>query len=102
MIRFTISILLLCLSVSAIAQIQKLIAGKYWQYSNTLFREDKNHVYNFKRIPSADSVKEIAMYFDASGTFKEVVSKAHPKPARSGTWSVSHDTVVINFPTQRW
>ena len=103
MIRLTISVIvLLCLSANAQAQIAKLLTGKYWQYDKTIYKEDKNHVYNFKRIPSADSIKEVAMYFDANGSFKEVANKTHPKPPRSGSWSISHDTLIINFPKQRW
>ena len=104
MTRFLISVvILICFNAAANAQIQKLIAGKYWQYSHTLFKEDKNHVYNFKRIPSTDSIKEVAMYFNANGTFKEVVNpQTHPKPPRTGTWSLRNDTVIINFPNQRW
>jgi hypothetical protein len=88
--------------VNAQTQTEKLLVNKYWQYSNSIYREDKNHVYNFRAIPSVDSIKEIAMYFEKNGTFKEVVNKTHPKPARNGKWHMSKDTLVLDFPKQRW
>lgn len=91
---------------SAGAQIQKFLVNKYWQYNNSIYREDKKHIYNFKSLVTKDSIKEIAMYFDKNGSFKEVVNKNHPKPARTGTWHIKGDTVVIDFAGQsknpRW
>ena len=91
-----------CLSQTSRAQIEKLLPGNYWQYSTTTYNKDGKHVYNFTRIASADSIKEVAMRFADNGTFKEVVNKNHPKPARSGKWKTSKDTLILDFPNQRW
>ena len=89
---------LICLlgAVNSQAQMEKFLVNKYWQYSQTMNHQEKGQVYNFRAIPR-DSIQEIAMYFDAQGGFKEVVTKAHPKPARTGRWRFEKDVLVIDF-----
>jgi hypothetical protein len=95
--------LLLCSFLKANSQIESLVVNKYWQYSNTVYDKAAKHVYNFRAIPGVDSIKEVALYFSKNGNFKEVVNaKTHPKPARSGKWQVNKDTLVLDFPNQRW
>jgi hypothetical protein len=81
---------------------QKLVLNKYWQYHHSHYDNNKKTVYTFKSIP-LDSLDEVALYFEPNGQFKEVVNtKKHPKPARNGKWHVKGDTLVLDFPKQRW
>ena len=89
-------------SQKSFAQIENILPGKYWQYSTTTYSAKGDHIYNFRRIASTDSINEVAMQFAKNGTFKEVVTKSRPKPARSGKWHASNDTLVLDFPDQRW
>ena len=107
MMRFPAFLFLtLFLATSGYAQpetIKQLLVNKHWQYSNTIRDKNKREIYNFKTISGPKEIVEIALYFSPTGTFKEVVNKAtHPKPPRTGTWQVNNDTLVLNFPNQRW
>jgi hypothetical protein len=89
------------LSGHALAQTEKLLVNKYWQYDHSHYDKNSKTVYTFKHIP-VDSIKEIALYFEADGKFKEVTNQNHPKPARSGTWQMNNNTLVLDFPIQKW
>ncbi len=97
--------LVLCVtfvSLTGSAQIDQLLPGQYWQYKTSIYGKDKKPIYNFERIFLTDSIKEIAMQFDKNGTFREIANEKHPKPARTGKWKTSNDTLILDFPNQRW
>lgn len=96
-----LSICITTLSGNAFAQIEKLLPNKYWQYDHSTYDKYRDKVYTFKVI-ELDALKEVALYFEPNGKFKEVVNKNHPKPARNGTWEVKEKTLVLHFPTQTW
>lgn len=83
------------------AQIGKLLPNKYWQYDHSHYDKNKNTVYTFNSV-KLDSLKEVALYFEPNGKFKEVVNNKHPKPARSGAWEVKGQTLVLHFPDKTW
>lgn len=89
------------LSGHASAQTEKLLVNKYWQYDHSHYDKNNRTVYTFKNI-KLDSLKEVALYFYPNGTFKEVTNKNHPNPARNGTWIVSGQFLILNFPNKRW
>lgn len=95
----TVIITVLCGQVSA--QVEKIVPNKYWQYDHSHYDNNKRTVYTFKSIP-LDSLKEVALYFEPGGAFKEVTTKDHPKPARNGTWEVKGQTLILHFPNKTW
>ena len=95
--KWLLTFSILCLfAIKSKAQREKFLVNKYWQYNGSIMQQDKSQVYIFRAIPK-DSIQEIAMYFKADGGFKEVVTRKHPKPARTGRWHMQNDVLIIDF-----